>query len=322
LLQDSTTLHLPDCMKRLFKGNVSRGATKALAKLNLIMDVFSGRFLLMRWMSYTVTEQSLSGSILEIARAGDLVIRDLGYSVLKTFQTLSDESIFFLSRLKYNLALFDAQTGQPFKIHRALKRKSSIDCWVCCGNKERVQARLVAIPLSPQQAAARRRKARQDRDQRLNHSKQYYFLLGYLIFITTVDETIWSRQQVAEAYRIRWNIEIVFKSWKSGLNIKDLIPDDITRTERIESILYLMMLYVIWFQLLAYLPVKCYAEKRGGSVSILKLAKRILTEGIRWLFEGINVTMKKLLMKQCRYDVRHDKLNASERLDLFYASLA
>lgn len=61
-------------------------------------------------------------------------------------------------------------------------------------------------------------------------------------------------EQVAEAYRIRWNIEIVFKSCKSGLNIKQVIPADTVHTYRVESILYMLSLYILWFQKLIYKP--------------------------------------------------------------------
>ncbi len=84
-----------------------------------------------------------------------------------------------------------------------------------CGKDKKLKVRLVAIKLSHEQAAQRKRKAKQDRDRRLNHSKGYYELLGYIIFITTVTEQIWNEQQVAAAYRVRWNIEIQFKSWKA-----------------------------------------------------------------------------------------------------------
>ena len=322
LLQDSTTLHLPDCLSGLFKGNVSRGKAKAVAKLNIVMDVISGKFLFMKWMSFTVTEQALSGNILGIASSSDLVIRDLGYSVLRIFQDMNEKGIYFLSRLRYGLSLFAAKSGEPIDILKLLKGKAFVDHRVLCGKDKKLKVRLVAIRLSPEQAAQRRRKAKQDRDKRLNHSKEYYTLLDYVIFITNVTENIWNYRQAAAAYRVRWNIEILFKSWKSGLKIKHLIPEDIKHTERVESILYMMMLYVVWFQLLMYIPVKWYAEKHGHQISILKLANRMTIEATDWLTSTINNAFKRELMQQCRYDIRHDRINAVQRLELFFSSLA
>lgn len=323
LLQDSTSLHLPTCLSSKFKGNVSKGQTKAVAKLNLIMDIISGDFLFMRWMGFTTTEQSISCNILDIARAGDLVIRDLGYSVLDIFQKMSDNRIYFLSRLRYGITLFDASSKEPLNIAKLLKRKTAVSHWVLCGKEKKVKVRLVAIKLSAEQAARRRRKAKKDRDKRLNHNKQYYELLGYIIFITNVTEQIWTAPQVASAYRIRWNIEILFKSWKSGLNIKNIIPEDFNRTERIESILYMIMLYVTYFQRLIYIPVKWFAEKYNCQISILKLARRMAIETIDWLTDNIiDNAFKKKMMKQCCYDIRHDRINAGQRLQEFYTSLA
>ena len=88
LLQDSTCLALPDCLYRVYKGTTSKGKKKATAKLNLVMDVLTGHFASLSCLPFTITEQALSESILQIARAGDLVIRDLGYRAMKTFFTL------------------------------------------------------------------------------------------------------------------------------------------------------------------------------------------------------------------------------------------
>ena len=68
MLQDSTSLRLPDYLASMFKGSVSKGKEKAIAKLNLVMDVLSGKFLQMQRMSFNKTEQAISGNILDVAR--------------------------------------------------------------------------------------------------------------------------------------------------------------------------------------------------------------------------------------------------------------
>lgn len=76
--------------------------------------------------------------------------------------------------------------------------------------------RIVMIPLSEQQVAEKIRKAKSDRDKRLNHSKDYYLWLGYNVFTTNVGDDVLDAPKIAKAYAVRWQIEILFKLWKSG----------------------------------------------------------------------------------------------------------
>ncbi len=105
-LQDSSSFHLPDALQEKFKGNMSKGKQKSIAKLNLIVNLLTGLCPVMRLDSFTLNEQALSESILEVARAGDLVIRDLGYFVLGVFAKLTERGVFYLSRLRHGVSLF------------------------------------------------------------------------------------------------------------------------------------------------------------------------------------------------------------------------
>ena len=320
-LQDSTTIHLPDIMSTGFKGNVSRGKQKSVAKINIVINVLTGFCPVMELMGFTVNEQKLSGSILSIAKKGDLVIRDLGYFVLSVFTEMDTEGIYFLSRLKYNVGLYDIKTDKKLELARLLKGKSYLDRQLKCGAEEKLVVRLVAIKLSPERAAERRRKAKQDRDWRMNHSEDYYTLLDYLIFITNVEPAKWNYKQVAQAYRSRWNIEILFKSWKSGFRVEDMIPEDKIHTERIESYLYLMLLYIAWFHQIILMPFKWIIEKKTQKqISILKTVAYVMANFSDWLLEGMGTKDWRQLAYFCCYEKR-TKPNAIAGLELFYKKL-
>jgi len=322
-LQDSTTLHLPDILAERFKGNLSRGKQKSVAKLNVIIDAVTGLCPVMEWSSFTVTEQYLAKSILQIANAGDLVIRDLGYFVLPVFKQLSERGIYFLSRWKYNTKLYDPESGNEINLVSLLDGKAWIDQEIICGKETPLKVRLVAIKLSNDQANERRRKAKKDRDRRLNHSSDYYKLLGYVVFITNVEVTKWNYRQVAEAYRLRWNIETLFKSWKSGFRIEHIIPEARTNTQRVESILYLMLIYIAWFQLLIYAPLRwCIHEKTGKHLSIIKLAKLIKSKALDWMEVDITDKLKAEIAYYCCYDKRQDRMNEEMLLQQFFNPLA
>jgi hypothetical protein len=315
-LQDSSSFHLPDILSEKFKGNVSRGKQKSIAKLNLVVNLMTGLCPVMRLDSFTVNEQRLSDSILSIARSGDLVIRDLGYFVLDVFSKLTEARIFYLSRLKHGVFLFSI-TGESLCLPKLLSGKTMLDMWVLCGSKERLAVRLVAIKLDEQQTAERIRKAKNDRDKRLNHSDNYYFLLGYVIFITNVGKDTWQAEQVAQAYRCRWNVEILFKSWKSGLHACRLIPLARVHTDRVESYLYMMMLYLSWFHLMIFAPLRWAVYRdTGRHLSIIKAALWA-ANNINWFFTGCSQKIEREIKHYCLYDKRKGRQNAMEKLDAF-----
>ena len=317
-LQDSTTLHLPDILVNKFKGNVSRGETKSVAKLNVIVHALSGLCPVMEWSSFTVNEQRLSKSILQTAKSGDLVIRDLGYFVLNVFHQMITAKIYFLSRWKYGLQLYHHRTGEAINLAQLLNGRTWLDQEVICGKENAVKVRLVAMKLSAEQTNERIRKAKHDRDRRLNHSQDYYILLGYVIFITNVEIEKWDSKQVADAYRIRWNIEILFKSWKSGFRLEHLIPEARTNTARVESILYLMLIYIAWFQLLIYAPLRWQVyNKTGKHLSIIKVAKLIKSKQMDWMKNEISKALKREITYCCCYEKRQDRINEEMFLQQF-----
>jgi hypothetical protein len=317
-LQDSTTLHLPESLSDHFKGNVSRGKQKAVVKLQVIINAAASKCAVMKWVNFTVNEQRLSADILPIARAGDLVIRDLGYFVLKVFKQLDRAGIFFLSRCKYGVHFYEYNSKKPLSLHHLLSGKEWIDTKVICGSQEQLTVRLVALRLPAEQAAERRRKARRDRDRRMNHSKQYYQLLDYVIFITNVGQQTWNHRQIADAYRVRWNIETLFKSWKSGFHIEKMIPDDRIHVQRTESILYLILLYLAWFQIMVYSPLLAStAQEQDKQLSIIKIVMLMRQKLLHWIYGHNDLNTQQELIYHCSYEKRKGRVNAKQFLQNF-----
>ena len=204
LLQDSTNLKLPDCLARSFPGNCSRGMQKAVARIQTILDLKTMQFLKFSLSGFTRNDQAASGDIIPFCSEGDLVIRDLGYFALATFNELAGNGVHFLSRLRFGVKLYDLD-GTEIALKSLLKARKKVDMWVLIGEKK-VMVRLIMIPLPTEVAAEKKRKAKHDRDKRVNHSDQYYIWLEYNVYITTVDEETWSAEDVINAYRVRWQI--------------------------------------------------------------------------------------------------------------------
>ncbi len=205
LLQDSTTLRLPQVLSDMFPGNHCRGEQKAVARIQSIFDIKAMRFIDFSLGAFTQNDQSASGSILPLVKKGDLVIRDLGYFSLAVFEKLIKAQVHLLSRLRYGVTITDKQ-NQPILLKDLLKQKRGTDKWVYIGSEKKVLVRLVMIPAPAAQAAEKIRKAKQDRDARVNHDKQYYEWLRFNVYITTVAKEVWTAGQVYKAYKVRWQI--------------------------------------------------------------------------------------------------------------------
>lgn len=87
--------------------------------------------------------------------------------------------------------------------------------------------RLLAIPLSPQAAEAARARARKTA-QRKHHQICDNTLLaaGFLILVTNLPADLWPLELVGWLYRLRWQIELQFKRFKSLLHVDQVRVTD------------------------------------------------------------------------------------------------
>lgn len=171
-LQDSTIISLPDELSPFYKGSVSRGKQKSSMRLQTIYALSSGTFKEFTMNSFTHNDQGASSDILRFLKPGDLVIRDLGYFVLKVLKKVALTGAYFLTRYHHGVNLYDAQTGEQINLSKVLKG-NVLDMPVMAGIKEKLACRLVAVRLPDHVAEHRRRIAKNDRDRRLYHSREY-----------------------------------------------------------------------------------------------------------------------------------------------------
>lgn len=309
LLQDSTTLRLPKVLAWLFPGNHSGGEQKAVARIQSVIDIKSMNFLDFVLGAFTQNDQSASKTILSWVKKGDLVIRDLGYFATDTFKQLIEKEVYFLSRLKYGVVIYDEQ-GNPISLKKMLKRKF-VDRWVWIGSTKKIRVRLVMLHLPAAQAAEKKRKARKDRDHRVNHSKEYYQWLEYGVYITTVDKDSWTVKEVANAYRVRWQIEIIFKSWKSAFHLQEIFHEECKNENRVQVSIYLMLLFICLFMQRIYVHHKNEIERKVDKqikISLLKLSNFFASHLIE-IFSIRNGQFKELITRYCCYEKRNDRVN-------------
>ena len=311
LLQDSTTLRLPQVLSSVFLGNHSGGEQKAVARIQSIIDIKAMKFIDFVLGSFTQNDQSASSTITAFVQKGDLVIRDLGYFALSTFQRLIKAEVYFLSRLRYGVNLYD-KNGSALSLKDLLKRGKPVDKWVFIGAEKRIWVRLIMLPLPAVQVSEKIRKAKQDRDKRLNHSREYYQWLGYSVYITTVDDTIWTAKDAAKAYRVRWQIEIIFKSWKTGFHLQDILHEGCGNENRVRVSIYLMLLFICLFMNKIYVRYSYAIQKQTNKkISLLKLAI-FAAQHLMEIFLLPHLRLKELLTRYCCYEKRSDRINMTD----------
>lgn len=309
LLQDSTTLKLPDSLKEYYPGNKSNGKQKSLIRIQSVFDIVSNRFCYFGLFPYTHNDQSASGIISLVLKEGDLIIRDLGYFVIDTLQDIIKSQAYFLTRITHSVCIYEDVEGGKKHLTQILKNRNFLDKWVWISESHKMYARLVAVKLPEHIANERRRKAKLQKDKRFKYSKEYLNLLSYNFYITNVDNEVWSLQDVLKAYKVRWKIEVIFKSWKSNFKIQKLIHKQCNNLYRLRCIIYMMLLFISVFQLQLFNQAQYILEKKyNRHLSLLKLGKFTAENFLVIISSDINKLIK-ILSIYCCYENRTDRTN-------------
>lgn len=305
LLQDSTTIKLAPTLAAVFAGSSNQcGSKHGQLKIQAIYDLLSQRFVSFGLSGFTRNDQAAARDVLALIQPGDLVLRDLGYFVIESFERIAQAGAFFLSRMRLDAKIYDPLTGQELNLLGQLRRCGQLDRQVLLG-KQRMSVRLVALRLPPEVAAQRRRKAKLNRDQRCQPNARSLQLLGWAIFLTNVPDTVCSAQSVAEIYGLRWRIETLFKAWKSHFRITE-VPQG--SEAQLLVVIYARLLFIT---VLAQVASVSWLERRvqdhAAPGSLLKTAALLGDFFLVLCFQAWNIRLTDTLEIQLDYHGRYDK---------------
>ncbi len=223
LLLDSASASLPKDAKEKFPGSRKNVAPAAI-KWHLCIDLLSG---LVKWFALTPGKMHDRKKVplLETIK-GKLIIYDLGYWDYAMMNVISQVA-YFLSRVKSNadIKIIEVITGIPknfiaqkLSSIKLSKPKKIIEVLgeVVCGNGSLFQARVIGF-WNPT-------------------DKAYHFYITNLKVATIL---------IYPLYRLRWQIELIFKASKTSFALKDMPSSN-------ENIIQSMVLLTIAASLIAY----------------------------------------------------------------------
>jgi hypothetical protein len=129
---------------------------------------------------------------------------------------------------------------------------------------------------NPQEVTEKRRRIAKEHAKKRGTplSQTDLFLLGWTLFVTNAPATMISLQQVYDFYRIRWQIELIFKLWKSYCGLNQILT---WRKERILTELYAKMIAIVIVHFLLAplrIPGEIFSEREVSQVRFQQVLAR------------------------------------------------
>lgn len=226
-LLDSSNVNLPNNMEGIYKGcgasyKGRANKTKSSIKLQVVFDYLNQ---VLNKVDLTEGIRSDQGyrNYLEDIKTNDLLIADLGYFVPKCFKEISEAGAYFISRYKTDTNIYDVKTNQKLDLPKLLNEQSFLIKEILLGKKTQLQVRIICYKLTDEQSMSRRRKANLlAKSHGYKSSAKNQALLNWSIFITNIPENKVNSEHIWTIYRTRWQIELLFKLYKSHLEIETL----------------------------------------------------------------------------------------------------
>jgi hypothetical protein len=283
-IADSTGFALPAALKELFPGS-GGGASVAGAKIQLVWEYLSHSFAHLALVAGTTPDNKYIDTVVQLAHCGALFLFDLGYFKVEALAQIATVEAYFLTRLNHQTALYTATAGRlrrvelPQLLHGA--EGALVEYPLFLGARERLAIRLIAARVPESVVNERRRKARHAaRQGGYRPSQAHLTLLTWNLFITNVPGTVWTPATVCKAYSLRWQAELVFRSWKSDLHLAT-----ITTKTQAPTLCYLygrLLLIVLVYALSPPLRSALWIRKQR-ELSFLKLVRYLQALADCWL---------------------------------------
>jgi hypothetical protein len=223
-LLDSSVITLPNELQSVWQGlggNSEKGTAASLkleVRLNLTTGALEGPAL-----CAGRTQDRAAHYQREPLPAKALRLADLGYFTLSVMADLAQQDVYWLSRYRAKTAVY-TPNGKRLELIRFLESHTagSYEIPVLIGSGQRIPARLLVQPVPQAVAEQRRRRLReQARIRQAPVPEESLKLAGWTLLLTNVPEMGLSLPEAMQLIRARWQVELLFKLWKSHAKVDE-----------------------------------------------------------------------------------------------------
>jgi hypothetical protein len=305
IIQDSTIIKLPKRLFERFSGVCNGFVQVANARIQLAINVLSNDFVHFALNGYSTNDVKAAAQL--VIQAGDLILRDRGYFTIAEIKRMLKVKASFIYRYKHGIHYCNVETGVPIDLLKKLSKTKETCLKVKLCDKNGPTVRLIAMPIKNELADTRRAKLKKEAK---NYPKdEVLALLSWSIFITSIEVEDMHYTEVFELYKLRWRIEIVFKTMKTHLSLDHI--HNVSENQLKFIVLSKVLLLVLILQFVYEMLINPIKELFGRTLSLLKLArflidrKNVLNDLIICAGRIKECQELKLLAKYCTYDKRH-----------------
>lgn len=215
-VQDSTTIVLPDVLKELWRGIGGDCPSGSALKIQFQIELKSGSI---TFFDLTNGRANDPGSKVQHQPVTNraLSLFDLGYWDVKRFKRIDKDEGYFLSRLKTDTNIYSAD-GERIDLQNYLHttKESEFDIEIILGADHKFGCRMLARRVPPEVSNQRRRilydKARK---KGVTPSQKQLALCDWTVLVTNIPKSLLSIDEALVIIRVRWQVELIFKFWKS-----------------------------------------------------------------------------------------------------------
>lgn len=221
---DSSIIALPDSQKAEFRGcGGSYDANQSAIKLQTEFNLRDGSLRCVELEQGRATDGATERQHVTQS-PGSLRIADLGYFNVQVLREIDDAGAFFLSRVTHTTVIYVEGIKQNLVTWLNATGRGTVDQAIELGASDRLKCRLIAWRVPEEIANARRRKIRAAsmRKHRREPSKEALAACDWEFLVTNIGEEQLSVKEAIVLYRTRWQIELLFKRWKTYGRIAEM----------------------------------------------------------------------------------------------------
>jgi hypothetical protein len=292
---DSTGFQLPDNLNEAYPGS-GGNASSAGVKIQLEFDLKSGEFINIDVASGKDSDCTYGKSIRDTVNKHDLILRDLGYFNLDDYEDIDKREAFYISRVKLSTATYIYRDDNEIEYYKngnikqssiykridflemlkSMKESETIEIKEAfIGEEKKMPIRLVVYKHTKDElknitAAAKKESIKKGKAK----SDKSMDLLGLCIIMTNIPDEIVIAKEVYEIYSLRWQIELLFKIWKSVYDIDKVRS---VKMERFECHLYGKLILILLSSTVTFRARAILLIRKKQEISEIKVS-RIMCE--------------------------------------------